>query len=235
MRKLYLILFSTIFVSVICKSQEPRNYFDASIKVDTNNIPLNNKQFYFPEKLFPKVEMIWETENDSLTKVIPKIIINEIDSGLLTWYSRFLYAMKEPLLFNHQLDKEVYRFTWLRTFHNPITIRIEKYSNVVFLRWKMTDGKGGYKPGQIIIDEGRKITNLEWGKFISLVNSAKFWKSQRCGVFGNDGSEWILEGVEPTRYYVTSVWLPHKQSDFYKIGAFLLELTDLKIEEEDKY
>ena len=234
MRKLYLILFATTIVAGICKSQEPRNYFDASIKVDANNIPLNNKQFYFPEKLLPKVEMIWEMEHDSLIKIIPKIITNEIDSFYLTWYSRFLYAMKEPLLFNHQLDKEVYRFTWLRTFENPIMIRIEKDKNVVFLRWKMTDGKGGYEPGQIIIDEGRIITIPEWGKFIKLVNSAKFWKSQRSGAFGTDGSEWILEGVEPTRYYVTSVWLPHKQSDFYKIGALLLELTDLKIE-EDKY
>ena len=235
MKQLFFLFYAIIFATSICISQTPRNYFDESIKVDSKNIPFNRKQFYFPVKLFPKVEMNWEQMNDSVTSATPKIYTNEIDSIHLTWFSRFLYDMKEPLLFNRQLNKQVFRFTWLRTFHNPVMVRIEKGNNGVFLYWKVTDGKGGYDPGKIMVNEKRKIINPEWEQFISLVDSAKFWKMTRSGIVGMDGSEWILEGIDPTRYYVTSAWSPNKTSSFYKVGDFLLGLTDLNIEEGDKY
>ena len=79
------------------------------------------------------------------------------------------------------------------------------------------------------------MTSLEWNKFVSIVNSTNFWEMKRKASFGEDGSEWILEGVEPTNYHATSAWSPSEKSDFYRLGDFLLKLTDLKLKEEDKY
>ncbi|MEI7597660.1 MAG: hypothetical protein WCK02_18075 [Bacteroidota bacterium] len=179
--------------------------------------------------------MVWKQESKSSTTVTSKIIQNEVDSFHLIWYSRFLYAMQEPLLYNRQLSKIVYRFTWLRTFDNPVVIRIERDTSGVILYWKVTDGQGGYSPGDIVINNKRNLTLLEWDRLISMVDLANYWQMRRIDSFGTDGSEWILEGVELTRYYVTSAWSPDENSDFYKIGDFLLNLTDLKIKEVDKY
>lgn len=235
MKRRDIIVIFLVLLTFDCLSQFQHRFIDNSIKVDSNNVPISNRQFYFPIKLFPEVEMVWEQKSKSSFNVTPKIIQSKVDSFHLIWYSNFLYAMQEPLLFNRQLGRTVYRFTWLRTFHNPVMVRIEKDTSGISLYWKVTNGQGGYEPGDIIIDNKRKLTLLEWNKFVSMIDSANFWKMQRRGSFGTDGSEWILEGVEPTRYYVTSVWSPGKKSDFYKIGDFLLDLTDLKIKEDDKY
>ena len=34
--------------------------------------------------------------------------------------------MEEPVLSSYKGDKEIYRFTWLRTFHHPVAVRLEK-------------------------------------------------------------------------------------------------------------
>ncbi len=99
----------------------------------------------------------------------------------------------------------------------------------------MTNGMGGYETGAIVIDKKRKVTQAEWGKLLSKVETADFWQMERSGSYGEDGSVWILEGVEPTKYHATSVWSPAKNGDFYKIGDYLLELAGLEIKEEEKY
>lgn len=218
-----------------CLSQSPHRFIDNSIKVDSNNVPISNKQFYFPIILFPEVEMVWEQKSKSSFNVTPKIIQNKVDSFHLIWYSRFLYAMQEPLLFNRQLSKMVYRFTWLRTFDNPVAIRIEKESNKILLYLKVTIGEGGYDPDTITINETKTIPVSEWNRLIKLIDSADFWNMKRSGSFGSDGSEWIFEGVEPNKYHVVSVWTPSKGSEIFEICNLLLELSELKIKEEDKY
>lgn len=235
MKTKHIIVILLVFLTVDCVSQTQHKFIDNKINVDNNNVPTSEKQFYFPTKLFPKVETVWKKRFNSSFIITTKIIENEVDSFHLIWYSRFLYAMQEPLLYNRQLNKLTYRFTWLRTFHNPVMIRIEKDTMGISLYWKVTDGQGGYEPGKIITNNKKELTSLEWNKFISIVNSTNFWEMKREASFGEDGSEWILEGVEPTKYYVTSAWTPSKESDFYRLGDFLLKLTDLKIKEEDKY
>lgn len=53
--------------------------------------------------------------------------IFEIDpfNEVATWYSSQLCALNEPLIFD-QKSGTIYRFTWLRTFHHPVAIRIQK-------------------------------------------------------------------------------------------------------------
>ena len=124
MKKLFFFSFFLLFGYCVF-SQHAHTYYDESIKVDSNNVPINYSQFYFPTKLFPEVEMLWKKHGKSSFTIKPKIIENKTDSSALIWFSRFLFAMKEPLLFNRPFSKSIYRFTWLRTFDNPVAIRIE--------------------------------------------------------------------------------------------------------------
>jgi hypothetical protein len=102
---------------------------------------------------------------------------------------------KEPLLFNKQTDKEIYRFTWLRSFHNAITIRIEKNDKNIQLFWKVCDGVPGYS-GKLLIDTVKSIKSEEWDLFQSKIGKINFWN---IGLYKKnimvDGSFWILEAL----------------------------------------
>jgi hypothetical protein len=71
---------------------------------------------------------------------------NSLDTFMNVWYSKNLAAMKEPILAEYEADNETYRFTWLRSFNEPITIRIQKVNSDFTLTVKRLSGQGGYKP-----------------------------------------------------------------------------------------
>ena len=210
-------------------------YLDSTIHVDSNNVPINKNEFYFPLDLFPEVDVDMEQDSTGTWVMSPKIIEGVQDTFVVRWYSEHLYAMKEPLLFNKNLNKEVYRFTWLRTFHNPIAIRIENTGKNYKLTWKLCDGAGGYEPGKLTINKSVEINPEKWDMFKSKLDSLDYWNMNlgRMSI-GTDGAEWILEGVNKEKYNVVTIWSPSK-GNFYDACNYLLSLTDLEINEDDKY
>jgi hypothetical protein len=157
-------------------------------------------------------------------------------SFVVQWYSRQLFAMKEPVLFNDKTNREVYRFTWLRTFHHPISIRIEKRGDSYLLFWKLCNGAGGYAPGKLVVDSQKALSKAVWRTFIAKVELTKFWSMEtNKRELGMDGSEWILEGKENNKYHVVSRWTPSPSDDLYRCCDFLIQLTGLKIIGDEKY
>lgn len=148
------------------------------------------------------------------------------------WYSRHLKALEETVL-SDSLPKTVYRFTWLRTFHNPVAIRMEKNDDSVKLYWKVTDGQGGYNPGKIVVNKSKTLTLNEWQDFETAIKSIDFWKLPTTErTFGLDGAQWILEGVADGRYHVVDRWSGGKIKD---LCLKLLKLTDIEIKQSDIY
>lgn len=228
MNKLYIIVL-VIFQTFCLTAQNGRSYLDSSIAVNKLNVPKSKTQFYFPTDLFHEIESKWEGKGKNITISFYENP-SKIDSFCLKWYSKHLYSMKEPLLFNRPTTKSIYRFTWLRTFNEPMIVRIEKDTSGVVLYWKKTDGKGGYEPGEIIINDKKQISDLDWEQFLSLISISKFWTLKRGGSIGEDGSEWILEGVESTRYHVVTMWSPDS-GPFYETCKYLLKLTGVQLGE----
>lgn len=210
-------------------------YLDSTIHVDENNVPINKNEFYFPLDLFPEVDFDMEQDSTGTWVISPKIIEGAQDTFVVRWYSEHLYAMQEPLLFNKNLNKEVYRFTWLRTFDNPVVVRIEKTGKKYKLIWKLCDGAGGYEPGNLKINKSVEINSEKWEMFKSKLDSLNYWNMSLGRMsFGSDGSEWILEGVDKDKYKVVTIWSP-SDGKFYDACNYLLSLTDLKINKKDRY
>ncbi len=145
--------------------------------------------------------------------------------------------MNEPKLFLDTTKNEIYRFTWLRTFHNPVAIRIEKIGDTYTLYWKLCDGAGGYAPGQLTINKQKTIDKSTWDEFVNRVNQIDFWniKSSETEILGTDGSRWILEGKSSTNYHVVDRWTPSEKGQYYQCCNYLIGLTNLKIKSSDKY
>jgi hypothetical protein len=195
------------------------NFKKDTLKIDSVDKSISDSRLYFPTAI----------RIDS-NKCIG------LDSFINRWYSKHLRAMNEPILYTGKLDREIYRFTWLRTFDNPIMIRMEKKNDSINLIYKITSGAGGYEPGEIVIDKKKKLLTVEWNQFLKLVDSCKFWSTLPCEVLigGNDGSQWILEGATNNYYQVMDKWSP-REGAYYDCCNYLIELTDLKFKKNEKY
>lgn len=188
------------------------NYIDNSIKTDVNNIPIDSNQFYFPTNIFHD----------------PNNLVDN-DTFVITWYSKHLRAMNEPLLFNKRENKQIFRFTWLRTFDNPIAIRIEKSQDNIVLSWKLCDGAGGYDPGKLTISDLKTVDEETWDLFLKLVQGTHFWDMETVekDPTGLDGEQWILEGKDEERYHVVDRWSPSSGA-YYDCCNFLIK--EIKID-----
>lgn len=128
------------------------------------------------------------------------------------WYSKQLLAMHEQPLFPPQSNIQVYRFTWLRTFHNPMSFRLVINSDgSASLFVKRANGAGGYDPGQLDLDKTLPISSADTSKLLSDLVRMEFWNMPSYVEAGRgfDGSHWIVEGVSNGLYHVVDRWSPN--------------------------
>jgi hypothetical protein len=158
------------------------------------------------------------------------------------WYpsdSPIAATMKEPYLCDRQCG-EAYRFIYMRTFHEPITIRLEiKPDGSGILTAKMTDGKSGYEFGKLIENKTIQVEKSQVDKFLYLLKEeAGFWDMPtEGGATGFDGANWTIEGVDGGRYHRVERWSPD-MSDwsprliiFEEAAVMMFELSGLKVNE----
>lgn len=206
-------------------------YLNDNLIVQNNEHCDSTQEIFFPLKLFVNFHEGWETD-------FKFNVIQVVDRGksYIEWYSKHLKALQEPILFNQSTEKQIFRFTWLRSFHNPIAIRLEKRNDNVILYWKLCNGAGGYEPGELIINRSKELSSKEWNEFNSMIKQSSFWTSKSVvnEILGTDGAQWILEGINMGNYQVVDRWTP-SENDFKKCCLYLLNMTDLNIPKREIY
>ena len=147
-----------------------------------------------------------------------------------------LFALKEPILKDYKGDKEIYRFTWLRTFNHPVSVRLEKQGNVINLFSKVCNGAGGYEPGKIIFDKTISLTQKQVDTINIKLDISKFWNLQTESSENNgmDGSGWIIEVYKNNKYHMVVRWTPKKGTIFRTIGEYLFSISQIKNEMEGR-
>lgn len=152
-----------------------------------------------------------------------------------TWFSEMLFALKEPIISDYKGGKEVYRLTWIRSFHHPVSIRLEKWKNEIKMVTKVCDGAGGYEPGDLIQDTTFSISTEKYDTLIDIIEQANFWKlhTEKSNENGMDGSEWIIEAYKNGNYHMVFRWTPRKGQfeKFKAIGDHLISISEIKKEE----
>ncbi len=150
---------------------------------------------------------------------------NIILSGIDSWYGKYLKAMDEKSLLNVSDEKEVYRFLWLRTFHHPMFVRVERSGISIQLFSKEFDGAGGYTPGKELRKEHKILDAQQWCEFLSLLEKSKYWQMpSEKNLLVHDGAQWILEGVKDGRYHVVDR-NPPDDYDYQEACIYLLKLS----------
>lgn len=204
-----------------CKNSPDRGK-DTLMKFDTLPIPVDSTVFYFDTKPDYK-----DTTANAITAFVN------------TWYSKMLFALKEPILKNYQGSKEIYRFTWLRSFNHPVSIRLEKQGDLIKLFTKVSNGAGGYVPGDLIVDKVTDVTLQEYYTLLEKIEETKFWSLPTEKEEGSsDGSVWLIEVAKNNRYHLVTRRTPfvERYGNYRIIGEYLISLAKLdKKETEEMY
>ena len=227
-------------------------YFDYLCSIDTNYKPqlkfpliqLSNflanksaiekyknytiKGLYFPPETFAELPDNWMTDYN--INVINKLENQSFSNELFKIY---LDTFHEQTI-NDKLPYKIYRFTYLRTFHNPILISLINKNDTITIHWKVTNGQSGYDFGQLVINESKKLTLKDWYNFEKIINEENFWNLQSIGneIIWEDGSEWIIEGNDMKRFHVVERWCGY---EIENIGMYLINLTDIEINHKEIY
>ncbi len=177
------------------------------------------------------------------TKYFPPGAFDEDPKGSHEWedlYSRYLTALKEPSLFNRtqSAPSQSYRFLWLRSFHNPVSVRVDvgdEGASVVTV--KIGSGTSVSNVRGTVEKKARSLTKEQTDSFLEQVNRLSFWSlpAQEEPVAGPDGARWIIEGVRGEQYHVVHRWTP-KSGAVRTLGlVFANDLGDLKVPPKEIY
>ncbi|MFN8255711.1 MAG: hypothetical protein U0W24_08490 [Bacteroidales bacterium] len=197
----------------------------------TENITTFNDYCYFPPWYFANLKENWEC--DYSVDYLFKVELSKMNSKGI---ERQLKDLEEPCLYNSKFSekKEVYRFTWLRSFHNPISIRVEKSNEKAYLYWKVGKGAGGYEPEGLKRNGKKKLKEHDWAEFIKLVNKIKFESLPNQKYISMcDGASWTLENKTNTKFKAHDT---NEPSDYFKeCCLYLLKLSGIKVKKDDIY
>jgi hypothetical protein len=154
------------------------------------------------------------------------------------WYSGQLSAAQEPSLYeaangSARPKGRTVRFTWLRTFHPPVVVRVEGLGTATpRLIAKQLSGAGGYEPGTISKRVERRLSSPEADTLAADVVRTGVFKlpAVECQMGGMDGAEWLIEGVDEGGYHFVNRWTP-RQGKVRDLGLAMLALTGWQFEE----
>jgi hypothetical protein len=157
----------------------------------------------------------------------PMPIISDLENN---WFSGQLRAASEPSLApdaRRQIPyRGVIRFTWLRSFHPPVIVRIDGLESIsARIIAKQLSGAGGYDPGSISKHIERPLTAKQTDEFRKLITQTDILNlpAKNCDL-GVDGAEWLIEGVDQKGYHLISRWSPD-QGETRRVGLAMLALT----------
>ncbi len=144
------------------------------------------------------------------------------------WYSEALTAMREPSLScGVPIADETYRFLWLRSFDQPIAVRIARTGEHYELDAVVLNGAGGYSPGRVLRRVRRTLSQSQWEQTVSALEGIGFWTMPTTKlVLATDGAQWIIEG-RGDHYHVVDRW--GGDDGVRRVGLTFLNLSEISI------
>jgi hypothetical protein len=161
--------------------------------------------------------------------------LNAIDTSTNLWYSACLSDFEEPNLYTYSGEDNIYRFTWIRSFHNPVVIRFQKHGNEYILTTKEMISNDRYIPNEFVVNTSQHLTAAKWKKLEFKLGRINFWNKASIDSepTATDGAQWILEAkVDGKYHFVQRMFV---EMDLKECCKYLLQLSKLKIREEDIY
>lgn len=150
----------------------------------------------------------------------PRTFTSRAADFQVAWYSRDMYELGETPLWPPSPDTaNTYRFTYLGAFTGPKAVTLTVLSG----------GKGKITMSMLNESGGERIKSVQTltvpengiSDFLSRLNRAHFWEmTTESPHRGFDGAEWILEGVQDSKYHIAVRWCPNDHEHSSEDAAF---------------
>ncbi len=206
MRRVRLTVFALVFVCA-CEHKTPTVTVAPAASSSVLLLDAATHAQYFPSDAF----------EPSTTK-----LVND-------WYGKHLRTMREPSVWAAAATGEtVYRFLWLRTWGNPIAVRVTVDGVRIHLVATRLTGDGGYDPGTIDVHRERDLSRSELDRIEAALRAADFDVTPPRAEMGHDGAQWILERAQGGKYRLVERWSPGldaKQAAFAAACDVFLDLA----------
>jgi len=156
--------------------------------------------------------------------------------------AKFLRAIGEPSLLDAAKNKssDSYRLLWLRTFNQPIAIRltIRPDGTGQLMGVEMT-GKSGFDLGVVATTEIVEVSQDQIHQFQDLLQTTEYWSMPTLDVRLHeerirDGADWILEGSRDGRYHVVARTSP-SIGTYRDACLYLINLSKIEVEANRVY
>lgn len=153
-----------------------------------------------------------------------------VDAYYADWFGYHLRSARELSLSDRPAGRNdarlTLRFTWLRSFHSPVIVRVDEGANgEMKLTAKRLSGRGGYGPGGVADRRSRPLTEAEAQAVRDALRRTDVFDIMPLGCGdGVDGAEWLLEARDAQRYHFARRWSP-QGGPVREIGDLLLSLT----------
>ena len=121
------------------------------------------------------------------------------------WSSDVLYRLHEPDFAGYKGAGDFIRFIWIRSFENPVVIRVNRFSDTVYANIKELGRKG--QELSIVKDTLIMLEPENWKQFAGPLEQHRFWDNVPEPVSeAMDGATWYLESKSGERYRVIESW-----------------------------
>lgn len=152
------------------------------------------------------------------------------DTSNAEWYSKTLRALKEPSLWEiakSNPQAEVYRFTYIRSFHDPISVRIVLQPETQVMVIKQARRTHGENTGRLVTNRTAKLPTDVAEALKLAVTQDMLWDLPAFiprpeDTVQLDGSQWIVELVQNGRYHVLNRWSPDLPDEVRRIGELFM-------------
>jgi hypothetical protein len=145
-----------------------------------------------------------------------------------------LQAMGEPTL-EPGSGADSYRFVWLRSFDEPIAIRVASRDQAAVLDVSRLQRSADGALKAVHSPEIR-LTASQWSALQAAIDRVGFWHMPSDDErFGFDGAQWILQGVHGYRYHTVYRWSPDEGDAFRTACLKLVEYSAVQVDPEDIY
>lgn len=221
MGRFILLLLPIVLAS--CDAPEARDFRDdGTVLADRAGLPASPVRYFPPLSEQPHINCDYGGGPKS------QPVVDEFENR---WFSRHLAAAEEPSLYlgaKRTAPERPFtlRFTWLRSFHAPVVIRIEESGDEKYrLTAKELAGAGGYESGTIKRKVERQLRADEARKLRQILSTTRLihLRPKTCAM-GCDGAEWVFELVDGQGYHVLTRWSP-EYGPVREAGQYLMGLS----------
>jgi hypothetical protein len=160
------------------------------------------------------------------------------------WYGKSLKRMNEPRLpaLVKDVNADIYRMMILPTWGNSFVVRVQRHGDLYSLSARRLDGQAGYDPGKLVEARDTELSADDSGTLGVLIQRLSFFQlSTADDIYGEDGDEWIIEGVSQGKYHVVQRWCAssynaekRKLTAFLALCRFLLDKSTLSERPKNK-